>query len=60
MGTEYKEITNTRSNDTVKRISIKQFVGGETFDGTFSDPGDYEFQCEPHAGAGMKGVIHVE
>ena len=36
------------------------FVGGETFDVTFTDAGDYEFQCEPHAGAGMKGVIHVE
>ena len=36
------------------------FVGGETFDVTFTDVGDYEFQCEPHAGAGMKGVIHVE
>ena len=35
------------------------FVGGETFDVTFDEPGDYEFQCEPHAGAGMKGVIHV-
>ena len=35
------------------------FVGGESFDVTFTDPGDYEFQCEPHAGAGMKGVIHV-
>ena len=33
MGTEYKEITNTRSNDTVKTISIKQFAGGKTFDG---------------------------
>ena len=36
------------------------FVGGESFDVTFNDPGDYEFQCEPHTGAGMKGVIHVE
>ena len=36
------------------------FVGGETFDVTFDSPGDYEFQCEPHTGAGMKGVIHVE
>ena len=33
MGTEYKEITNTRSNDTVKTISIKQFAGGQDFDG---------------------------
>ncbi len=35
------------------------FVSGETFTVTFDKPGDYEFQCEPHAGAGMKGVIHV-
>ena len=33
MGTEYKTITNTRSNDTVKTISIKQFAGGQEFDG---------------------------
>ena len=36
------------------------FVGGESFDVTFTDAGDYEFQCEPHAGAGMKGVVHVQ
>ena len=35
------------------------FVGGESFTVTFDEPGDYEFQCEPHAGAGMKGVVHV-
>jgi len=35
------------------------FVGGESFDVTFTDAGDYEFQCEPHAGDGMKGVVHV-
>ena len=27
--------------------------------GLTAEAGDYEFQCEPHAGAGMKGVIHV-
>ena len=36
------------------------FVGGETFNVTFDTPGRYEFQCEPHAGAGMKGVINVQ
>ena len=36
------------------------FVGGESFGVTFDKAGDYEFQCEPHAGAGMKGVIHVQ
>mgnify|MGYP001346505923 CR=1 FL=1 len=35
------------------------FMSGEQFPVTFTDAGDYEFQCEPHAGAGMKGVIHV-
>ncbi len=36
------------------------FVKGDTVDITFSEPGEYEYQCEPHAGAGMKGVIHVK
>ena len=36
------------------------FMSGEKFPITFDKAGDYEFQCEPHAGAGMKGVIHVE
>ena len=36
------------------------FVGGESFDVVFEKAGDYAFQCDPHAGAGMKGVIHVE
>jgi len=36
------------------------FTAGESFTVTFDQPGEYEFQCEPHAGAGMKGVIHVE
>ena len=36
------------------------FTAGETFTVTLDTPGEYEFQCEPHAGAGMKGVIHVK
>ena len=36
------------------------FTSGETFEVTFDTPGRYEFQCEPHAGAGMKGVINVQ
>ena len=36
------------------------FAAGESFDVTFEKAGDYYFQCDPHAGAGMKGVIHVE
>ena len=36
------------------------FTSGETFDVTFDKAGDYYFQCDPHAGAGMKGVIHVQ
>ena len=36
------------------------FTSGESFDVTFEKEGDYYFQCDPHAGAGMKGVIHVQ
>ena len=36
------------------------FTGGETFEVTFPEAGDYNIQCDPHAGAGMKGVIHVQ
>ena len=36
------------------------FMSGEKFPVTFSEAGDYDFQCDPHAGAGMKGVIHVK
>ena len=36
------------------------FSPGDTIDVTFEKAGDYDFQCDPHAGAGMKGVIHVE
>ena len=36
------------------------FVAGESFDITFNEAGDYKFQCDPHAGAGMIGVIHVQ
>ena len=35
------------------------FMGGESFEVTFPESGDYEFQCDPHAGAGMTGIIHV-
>ena len=36
------------------------FTAGESFDVVFDKAGDYYFQCDPHAGAGMKGVIHVQ
>ena len=36
------------------------FAIGDSFEITFPDPGDYTFQCDPHAGAGMKGIIHVD
>lgn len=35
------------------------FSPGESQDITFPDPGDYEFFCGPHQGAGMTGTIHV-
>ena len=35
------------------------FSPGESQDITFTDPGDYDFFCGPHQGAGMTGTIHV-
>ena len=35
------------------------FSPGESQDILFADPGDYEFFCGPHQGAGMVGTIHV-
>ena len=36
------------------------FSPGETQEIKFATAGDYNFKCAPHAGAGMKGVIHVQ
>ena len=35
------------------------FAPGEGFDITFDEPGDYNFWCDPHKGAGMTGTVHV-
>ncbi|BAQ66877.1 plastocyanin [Geminocystis sp. NIES-3709] len=36
------------------------FSPGESFDVTFTEPGEYSYYCEPHRGAGMAGTITVE
>ena len=36
------------------------FAAGESFDVTFDKAGDNKFQSDPHAGAGMLGIIHVQ
>lgn len=36
------------------------FSPGESFEVTFSEPGEYPYYCEPHRGAGMLGNITVE
>lgn len=36
------------------------FAPGDSFEITFPDPGDYNYVCGPHEGAGMTGVIHVQ
>ncbi len=35
------------------------FAPGESWTKTFSDPGTYDFYCEPHRGAGMVGKVEV-
>jgi len=36
------------------------FSAGESFEVTFTEPGEYPYYCEPHRGAGMNGTIIVE
>lgn len=36
------------------------FSAGESFSSTFTEPGTYEYYCEPHRGAGMVGKVIVE
>lgn len=36
------------------------FAAGDSFEITFPDPGNYNYVCGPHEGAGMTGVIHVK
>jgi plastocyanin len=35
------------------------FAPGESFTITIDQAGDYNFWCDPHKGAGMTGIIHV-
>lgn len=36
------------------------FSPGESFETTFSEPGEYSYYCEPHRGAGMVGKVVVQ
>ena len=36
------------------------FSPGESFEITFTEPGEYPYYCEPHRGAGMVGNITVQ
>lgn len=36
------------------------FKPGESFEATFNDPGIYNYYCEPHRGAGMRGKVVVQ
>jgi len=44
------------------KISMEEQLGdeGETYTLKFDVPGNYEYYCEPHAGAGMKANLFVE
>jgi plastocyanin len=49
-------------NDIAAKASHKSLVfsPGESFTTTFDEPGEYNYYCEPHRGAGMVGKIIVE
>jgi len=44
-----------------EKISMDEQLGeeGESFSMKFDTPGDYDFYCEPHRGAGMNGKLVV-
>ena len=53
-GTGVKLIQTIRpTNTTIRPIGVGDI-------GDIADAGDFDFFCAPHAGAGMKGVIHVQ
>lgn len=47
---------------TAAKLSHKGlvFAAGESFTTAFTEPGTYEYYCEPHRGAGMVGKVVVE
>jgi plastocyanin len=48
--------------DVATKLSHKAmlFSPGESFETTFSEPGEYSYYCEPHRGAGMVGKVIVQ
>lgn len=36
------------------------FSPGESYDSTFTEPGEYTYYCAPHRGAGMVGKVIVQ
>ncbi|HAC64717.1 MAG TPA: plastocyanin [Cyanothece sp. UBA12306] len=36
------------------------FKSGEAFEATFTEPGEYDYWCDPHRGAGMVGKVVVK
>lgn len=46
-------------NETISHKALL-FSPGESFETTFTEPGSYNYYCEPHRGAGMVGKVVVE
>ncbi|MFN5514948.1 MAG: plastocyanin [Cyanobacteriota bacterium] len=46
-------------SDTLSHKALL-FSPGESFESTFTEPGEYTYYCEPHRGAGMVGKVVVE
>lgn len=48
--------------ELAKELSHKNlvFAPGESYQTTFTQPGEYPYYCEPHRGAGMVGKIIVQ
>ncbi|HHP7229994.1 MAG TPA: plastocyanin [Xenococcaceae cyanobacterium] len=47
-------------DDNVKSHKQLVFSPGESYETTFTTPGEYQYYCEPHRGAGMVGKVVVQ
>ncbi len=47
-------------DEGVKSHKQLVFSPGESYETTFTSPGEYDYYCEPHRGAGMVGKVIVK
>jgi hypothetical protein len=59
MGSMHEQMGAMREMDPEQMRRLCHTMEGATFSYTFDDPGEYRYECTPHAGIGMRGPIIV-